>query len=99
MYTYMDGVEVDVDSLEPISSPINPNQTYVLSTKNKLNTNDWDIPKAETPIEPTGWGTDAEEIVHDVYMNVKHRQSSISSLVREWRMRPTHITSRLKWRR
>jgi hypothetical protein len=25
MYTYMDGVEVDVDSLEPINSPTNPN--------------------------------------------------------------------------
>jgi hypothetical protein len=60
MYTYMDGVEVDVDSLEPISSPTNPNQTPVLSTENKLNANGWEIPEPETPIEPTGWGTDDE---------------------------------------
>jgi hypothetical protein len=51
MYTYMDGVEVDVNSLEPISSPTNPNQTYVLSTENKLNANSWEIPEPETPIE------------------------------------------------
>jgi hypothetical protein len=42
MYTYMDEVEVDVDSLEPISSPSNPNQTHVLSTENKRNTNGWE---------------------------------------------------------
>jgi hypothetical protein len=69
MYTYMDGVEVDVNSLEPISSPTNPNQTLVLSTENKLNANGWEIPEPETPIEPTGLGTDDEEIIHDEYVD------------------------------
>jgi hypothetical protein len=69
MYTYMDGVEVYVDSLEPISSPTNLNQAPVLSTKNRLNANGWEIPEPETPIEPTGWGTDDEETVHDEYMD------------------------------
>jgi hypothetical protein len=69
MYTYMDGVEVDVDSLELISSPTNPNQTYVLSTENKLNANGWEILEAETPIAPTGWGTDDAETICDVYMD------------------------------
>jgi hypothetical protein len=69
IYTYMDGVEVDVDSLEPSSSPTNPNQTPILSTENKLNANGWEIPKPETPIEPTGWGTNDEETIHDEYMD------------------------------
>jgi hypothetical protein len=69
MYTYMDGVEVDSDSLEPISSPINPNYTYVPSTGDKLNANGWEIPEAKTPIEPSGWGTDDEETIRDVYMD------------------------------
>jgi hypothetical protein len=69
MYTYMDGVEVDSDSLEPISSPTNPNYTYVPSTGDKLNANGWEIPKAETPIEPTGWGIDDGETIYDVYMD------------------------------
>jgi hypothetical protein len=45
MYTYMDGVEVDVDSLESISSPTNPNQTPILRTENKLDANGWEIPQ------------------------------------------------------
>jgi hypothetical protein len=45
MYTYMDGVEVDVDSLESISSPTNPNQTPILRTENKLDANGWEIPR------------------------------------------------------
>jgi hypothetical protein len=64
-----DGVEVDVDSLEPISSPTNPNQTPVLSTENKVNANGWEIPGPEMPIEPPGWGTNDEETVHDEYMD------------------------------
>jgi hypothetical protein len=43
MYSYMDKVEVDVNSLEPISSPTNQNQTPILSTENKLNANGWEI--------------------------------------------------------
>jgi hypothetical protein len=65
----MDGVELDVDSLEPIRSPTNPNQTLILSTENKVNANGWEIPELETPIEPTGWGTNDEETVHDEYMD------------------------------
>jgi hypothetical protein len=68
MYTYMDEFQEDVDSLEPISSPTKPNQTHVLSTENNHNANGREIPKIETPIEPTGWGTKDEETVCDVYM-------------------------------
>jgi hypothetical protein len=93
MYTYMDGVEVDFDSLEPISSPTNPNQTPVLSIENKLNANGWEIPEPKTPIEPTGW-----ELMMSIWM-VKSQSSSISYVVRQWRMKSTHLTSRLKWRR